>query len=53
MKLLLSISVLFLSVTVQAQTYVPYSGNKANETKVSKPVKNKVENSKPVVAEKI
>lgn len=39
MKLLLSISVLFLSIILQAQTYAPYTGNKANETKVSKPVK--------------
>lgn len=53
MKLLLSISFLFLSVAIQAQTYAPYTGNKANDTKVSKPVKNKDENSKPVIAEKI
>ncbi|RDI05456.1 hypothetical protein [Flavobacterium sp. AG291] len=53
MKLLLLISVLFLSIILQAQTYAPYTGNKANETKVSKPAKNKDENSKPVIAEKI
>lgn len=52
MKALLLFTGLLLCMTIQGQTYAPYSGNKANETKVSKPVKNKPENTKPVVAEK-
>lgn len=42
---------LFLGVAMQAQTYAPYTGNKASQTAVSKPAaaKNK---TKPVVAEK-
>lgn len=43
---------LFLGVAMQAQTYAPYTGNKASQTPVSKPApaKNK---TKPVVAEKV
>lgn len=52
MKLLLLILSFFLVTTVQAQTYAPYSGNKANGTKVAKQDKPKTENTKPVVTEK-
>lgn len=47
MKVLLLFTGLLMCISIQAQTYAPYSGNKANGTKVSKPVKNK-----PVVTEK-
>jgi hypothetical protein len=51
MKFLLLMTSLLLGVAMQAQTYAPYTGNKANQTAVSKtaPAKNK---TKPVVAEK-
>lgn len=52
MKLLLLMTGLFLGIAVQAQTYAPYTGNKANETVVSKPDSLKSKKSKPVVAEK-
>jgi tetratricopeptide (TPR) repeat protein len=52
MKLLLVMTGLFLGIAVQAQTYAPYSGNKANGTAVSKPDSLKSKKSKPVVAEK-
>lgn len=52
MKLLLLITGLFLGVAMQAQTYAPYTGNKANKTAVAKQNKNKAENTKLVAAEK-
>lgn len=52
MKLLLFITVFLFAATAQAQTYAPYTGNKANETKVSKPAKAKTEDVKPVSVEK-
>jgi len=52
MKLLLLITAIVFGTTVQAQTYAPYSGNKANGTAVSKPVSEKNKESKVIVAEK-
>jgi tetratricopeptide (TPR) repeat protein len=53
MKLLLLMICFFLGTAMQAQTYAPYTGNKANGTAATKPApaKNK-ETKKPVVAEK-
>lgn len=52
MKLLLLITAIGLGTAVQAQTYAPYSGNKANGTVVSKPGSEKDKKSKVTVAEK-
>ncbi|PZR19165.1 MAG: hypothetical protein DI539_14905 [Flavobacterium psychrophilum] len=52
MKSLLLIAFFVLGSVAQAQTYAPYTGNKANETKVSKPLKNKAETATPELAEK-
>lgn len=52
MKFLLLTAVLMLSITAPAQTYAPYTGNKANQTTVSKPAPAKNEKTKPVVVEK-
>ena len=52
MKLLLLITAIVLGTAVQAQTYAPYSGNKANGTAVSKPGPEKNKESKTVVAKK-
>lgn len=52
MKLLLLISAIVLGTAAQAQTYAPYTGNKANETAVSKPGSEKNKKSKVTVAEK-
>lgn len=52
MRLLLLITGLFLGMTAQAQTYAPYTGNKANETVVSKSDSIRNKKPKPVVAEK-
>jgi tetratricopeptide (TPR) repeat protein len=52
MKLLLFITVFLVVTLAQAQTYAPYTGNKANETKVSKPAKAKTEDVKPVSVER-
>lgn len=52
MKLLLLTIVLFLVTAAQAQTYAPYTGNKANSTTVSKQKLTKNQKSKPVVSEK-
>jgi tetratricopeptide (TPR) repeat protein len=52
MKFLLLITGLFFGVAMQAQTYAPYTGNKANQTAVSKPAPAKNEKTKPAAAEK-
>lgn len=52
MKFLLFTGLFFLGIMGHAQTYAPYTGNKANETKVSKPAKTKTEDIKPVPVEK-
>ena len=52
MKFLLLITSLFLGVAMQAQTYAPYTGNKANATAASKTAAAKSTKPKPVAAEK-
>lgn len=52
MKSLLFTVVLLLGMTLQAQTYAPYTGNKANGTTVSKPDATKNKTPKPAVTEK-
>lgn len=52
MRLLLLMTSLFLGIGVQAQTYAPYSGNKANGTVVSKPGFEKNKETKVINAEK-
>lgn len=52
MKLLLLIYAIVLGTAAQAQTYAPYSGNKANGTAVSKSASVKNKESKPAVVQK-
>ncbi|MHA3788806.1 tetratricopeptide repeat protein [Flavobacterium hauense] len=53
MKLLqLLITAFLFSITGHAQTYAPYTGNKANATTVSKPAAAKSTKPKPLTAEK-
>ena len=51
MKLLLLIMSLFLGAAMQAQTYAPYTGNKANQTKVAKRDTIKNKEKKPVAVQ--
>lgn len=51
MKLLLLMTSLFLGVAMQAQTYAPYTGNKANTAAVSKQAAAK-DKKEPAAAEK-
>ena len=52
MKLLLLITAIVFGTTAGAQTYAPYSGNKANGTAVSKPKTEKNKENTTVVTEK-
>lgn len=52
MKLLLFITAFLFVITAEAQTYAPYTGNKANGKTVSKPDPAQAEKMKPAVAEK-
>ena len=51
MKFLLFTGLFFLGIMGHAQTYAPYTGNKANEAKTAKPAKANAENAKPAVTE--